>query len=144
MVTGNINDVEDNALRVLVTFSPVSAPYIEGSGRIISAQSVQLFSNQNDGGFSIALEPGTYNVTISTNPQSTFQIVVPSTGGPYTIDQLTSLPPPSPVYTPSGSGSPQGVVTATPGSSYLDTTNNTLYYKMSGTGNTGWQAFVQL
>jgi len=37
-----------------------------------------------------------------------------------------------------GSGSPEGVVTATIGSFYSDTTNGFIYTKNSGTGNTGW------
>lgn len=42
-----------------------------------------------------------------------------------------------------GTGSPEGVVTAPPGSIYQNTsggTNTTLYVKRSGTGNTGWFA----
>ena len=42
-----------------------------------------------------------------------------------------------------GSGSPNGSVAAPPGSIYLNTAGGagtTLYYKSSGTGNTGWQA----
>lgn len=42
-----------------------------------------------------------------------------------------------------GSGSPQGVVTAAPGSLYTNTAGGagvTLYVKESGTGNTGWVA----
>jgi len=38
----------------------------------------------------------------------------------------------------SGSGSPEGVVTAGPGSLYTDSTAGALYLKTSGTGNTGW------
>jgi len=37
-----------------------------------------------------------------------------------------------------GAGSPEGVVTATVGSFYSDTTGGSLYTKNSGTGNTGW------
>ncbi|NBW08429.1 MAG: hypothetical protein EBR82_10410 [Caulobacteraceae bacterium] len=43
----------------------------------------------------------------------------------------------------SGTGSPEGVVTASPGSLYLNVSggnNTTLYVKQSGTGNTGWNA----
>lgn len=43
----------------------------------------------------------------------------------------------------SGSGSPEGVVTANPGSLYTSTgggATTTLYVKTSGTGNTGWTA----
>lgn len=42
-----------------------------------------------------------------------------------------------------GSGSPEGVVTASPGTAYLNTSGGagtTLYVKESGTGNTGWVA----
>lgn len=42
-----------------------------------------------------------------------------------------------------GSGSPQGVVTAPPGSIYLNTSggaSTTIWVKESGTGNTGWVA----
>lgn len=39
----------------------------------------------------------------------------------------------------SGSGSPEGVVTASPGATYTDTdAPGTLYFKRTGTGNTGW------
>ena len=47
-------------------------------------------------------------------------------------------------YRLTGTVSPENVVTAPPGYSYIDTTTNTLYFKMSGYGTTGWQAFVQL
>jgi len=39
-----------------------------------------------------------------------------------------------------GSGSPEGVVTATVGSEYTDTSTGILWQKRSGSGNTGWQA----
>ena len=39
----------------------------------------------------------------------------------------------------SGSGSPEGVQAASPGSVYVDTdAPGTLYFKRTGTGNTGW------
>lgn len=38
----------------------------------------------------------------------------------------------------SGSGSPEGVTTASVGAIYRDTTNGTLYEKRTGSGNTGW------
>jgi len=41
----------------------------------------------------------------------------------------------------SGTGSPEGVVTATPRKLYMDengTAGSILYIKKSGTGNTGW------
>lgn len=44
-----------------------------------------------------------------------------------------------------GAGSPEGVVTAPPGSIYQNTNGGqgtTVYYKASGTGNTGWRAIA--
>jgi len=41
-----------------------------------------------------------------------------------------------------GSGSPEGVVTAEPGASYLDTTTNSFWVKRTGSGNTGWQQLL--
>lgn len=37
-----------------------------------------------------------------------------------------------------GTGSPEGVVSAAPGSTYLDTDADSLWMKDTGTGNTGW------
>lgn len=38
----------------------------------------------------------------------------------------------------SGAGSPEGSVTASPGTTYLDTSTNSFWAKSSGSGNTGW------
>lgn len=38
----------------------------------------------------------------------------------------------------SGAGSPEGVVTASPGETYLDTTADGFWAKKTGVGNTGW------
>ena len=37
-----------------------------------------------------------------------------------------------------GTGSPQGVVSASPGTTYLDTSANGFWAKASGSGNVGW------
>lgn len=42
-----------------------------------------------------------------------------------------------------GSGDPEGVVTASVGSTYTDTTNGWQYEKQTGTGNTGWLGIGQ-
>lgn len=42
----------------------------------------------------------------------------------------------------SGSGSPEGRVIAPVGSAYVDTTNSTVYYKMSGNDEYGWDAVL--
>jgi len=38
----------------------------------------------------------------------------------------------------SGTGSPEGVVTAAPGTTYLDASTGAFWAKKTGTGNTGW------
>ncbi len=43
----------------------------------------------------------------------------------------------------SGSGSPQGVVSANPGQTYVDTAGHTFWIKETGSGtNTGWVQYV--
>lgn len=143
-VTGKILDANDNPLHVLVSFNPQSTPFINSGGQVIASNSIFKKSNPNDGTYSVDLEPGTYAVTYSTSPQIGFTIVVPASGGPYTIDQLTSIPAPATSYAPAGSGSPEGVIPATPGLPYTDVTNGAFYIKFTGTGNTGWQLIVQL
>lgn len=44
-----------------------------------------------------------------------------------------------------GTGSPEGVVTASPGQGYIDLTDTAhpvLWFKITGAGNTGWMNFV--
>lgn len=41
-----------------------------------------------------------------------------------------------------GTGSPQGVVSASPGQTYVDVSTNNLWLKVTGTGNTGWFQFT--
>jgi hypothetical protein len=41
-----------------------------------------------------------------------------------------------------GVGSPEGVVTRGPGTPYLDTATNSLWIKLSGSGNTGWLQLI--
>jgi len=54
------------------------------------------------------------------------------------LDSLTTTVTDAPTLRRSGSGSPEGVVTATPGTTYQDTTNGVFYTKRSGSGTTGW------
>ena len=42
----------------------------------------------------------------------------------------------------SGVGSPEGVVTANPGTTYFDTLNKIFWVKQTGAGNTGWFQLV--
>lgn len=41
-----------------------------------------------------------------------------------------------------GSGSPEGIVSAAPGSTYLDTSTNGFWVKATGVGNTGWVQLI--
>jgi hypothetical protein len=41
-----------------------------------------------------------------------------------------------------GSGSPEGVVTAPPGTSYFNSATNSFWYKRTGAGNTGWVELI--
>lgn len=54
---------------------------------------------------------------------------------------VPSIKPPAPPVTDfTGSGSPEGIVTASPPRTYLDTDTNELYFKASGDGtDTGWE-----
>ena len=99
------------------------------------------------------------NQNILLYPTGTGLIVTGGSGVAPTSDNTTSLGQSSarylngyisqlrpgtgaPIWT-SGSGSPNGAVTAPVGSLYTDTgggANTTLYVKESGTGNTGWTA----
>jgi hypothetical protein len=71
------------------------------------------------------------------------------------MPETTYAPDPKGLFTPSrgfdctcgtgtgtgglaGIGSPEGVVTASPGTTYLDTSTNGFWVKNNGTGNTGW------
>jgi hypothetical protein len=38
----------------------------------------------------------------------------------------------------SGVGDPEGVVTANPGTTYVDTSDSSFWVKLTGTGDTGW------
>ena len=42
----------------------------------------------------------------------------------------------------SGSGTPQGVLSASPGATYLDTSTGNCWAKQTGTGNTGWLELI--
>lgn len=41
-----------------------------------------------------------------------------------------------------GTGSPEGVKTADPGTTYLDTDTGDFWVKKTGTGNTGWLELI--
>lgn len=57
--------------------------------------------------------------------------------GNYTPDLSHPVPPASDL---SGTASPEGVITGSPGKTFWNTTTKKLYVKDTGTGNTGWVA----
>jgi len=100
----------------------------------------------DDSGNIILLDTGKIEWSASSNladdPQLDLSAASPGalligdgSGGPGSI-KLGSV-----ITLTSGSGSPEGVVTASPGSLYLNTAGGeltSLYVKTSGNGNTGW------
>jgi hypothetical protein len=149
-ITGNVLNPLGGPLYAVITWSPSSPPfpYVGSAGVITTTQPVIGVSSATDGSFSFVLDPGTYTVLFQANAANVgqFTVVVPSSGGPYTFDQVVTNANP-PVISPlSGTGSPQGVVTGTPGQYYVDTTAGSpgFWVKLSGTGTTGWQNLIQL
>jgi hypothetical protein len=65
--------------------------------------------------------------------------------GPYGIGVFSAtkrLNAPNYSESLAGTGSPQGVVSAPPGSTYLDVSTNNFWAKNSGMGNTGWVLLI--
>ena len=58
----------------------------------------------------------------------------------YGLNDFRSTMPPTvrPVGNLHGSGTPEGIVEANPGTGYTDSTNNDLYVKFSGVQREGW------
>jgi len=98
--------------------------------------SVELFRVNNSG--NVIINPTTSNTLIgSTSDASTGKLQV--TGNVH----ITGVLRIGTITITTGTGSPEGVVTATVGSQFMRTdggANTTLYVKESGTGNTGWVA----
>lgn len=78
------------------------------------------------------------NTTQEYKWNGTSHEVIPSVANPLPT-AAGGIDPTTASYIPlHGSGSPNGVVTATVGKLYVDTTAGLLYQKQTGTGNTGW------
>lgn len=70
-------------------------------------------------------------------------IIVDSASGTVSVINAGPQGPAGPSDVLSGTGSPEGVVTATPGTLYTNDSGGggtTLYVKETGVGNTGWVA----
>lgn len=88
------------------------------------------------GSFSIAVN-GTVKLNITTGGIISNGVPIGSDWGGYLIlrDSGSSV---TELSIKRGAGSPEGVVTANPGSIYLNSSGGPPYYKNTGTGNTGW------
>lgn len=100
-IIGTIHDSTDTTCPGLtIFFEPLSTPIVVPTPIVVSNQRVQCITI-TDGSFSIELDPGIYQVTITSSPETYFQITVPT--GTATIDIgtiITSTIPPSPVIPP--------------------------------------------
>ena len=137
--------------------STTESPLVSGTDA--SAILTSLVLQETGGSQTIRLKPVASTAWLDINNGAAY--AVPGSGGglapPATDTQYLGLPSfrwlraylnqinlgPSEVIVTSGSGSPEGVVTAGVGSLYTNTggsTSTTLYVKTSGSGNTGWTA----
>src|ERR1700722_7237466 len=91
-VTGKIEDAAGAVLHARIDFTSQSTPLV-GAGIVTTNTDVSIRSNPSDGTFSVQLEPGSYQVDISAEGQTTsFTIAVPNGRGFSAIDTLTTSP----------------------------------------------------
>lgn len=100
-VVGTIEDsMDDTSGGLLITFVPLSTPILVNPPVLVTNQQCGVYT-QADGSFSIGLESGIYQVTITSSPETVFQITVPISGVPVDIGNIiTSTTPPAPVFPP--------------------------------------------
>lgn len=90
-VTGKLEDSAGNTLHKKITFISRSTPQAKAAGVVITNTTRSLFSDPNDGTFSIALEPGDYQVVYGTTPKATdflISLAVDDDGTTKSIDQV--------------------------------------------------------
>ncbi|HXC98800.1 MAG TPA: hypothetical protein VN048_05620, partial [Verrucomicrobiae bacterium] len=91
-VTGKIEDATGAVLHARIDFTSQSTP-LAGAGIVTTNTDVSIRSNPSDGTFSVQLAPGSYQVNISAEGQTTsFTIAVPNGSGFAAIDTLTTSP----------------------------------------------------
>lgn len=88
IVNYTFQDAEGNGITSVVSFA-IQAPPVE-IGTVLVLEKVVTSTPASDGTGSITLAGGNYIVTIAANPESNFTIGVPSTGGPYRIEDITT------------------------------------------------------
>ena len=105
-ITGTVLDLLGNAARVSITFRSLATPLTISTGAIIPNASAFTFTNAADGTFSIALEPGDYQVTYNASENTTatlFKISVPAGSTTVDISSLISSGVNTNYYAPPGS-----------------------------------------
>jgi hypothetical protein len=138
-VTGTIKFASDAVAVIGITFVPQETPQVLGVN-VVTSQDVRL-QTSTTGTFSTSLAEGRYTVMVDNGDE--FEIDVPSGSSSYDIYTLFVVDGSEPSNNRSaGVGSPEGVYQGSPGDIYLDTANRVIYWKESGTGNTGWQAWL--
>lgn len=149
-INGILQDVKDTLLKgIVITFLPQSAPEFSGA-TVICADNVTVTSDGATGAFAINLEPGYYNVSIGDPINTSFTIAVPVGAGPFNIGDLVTsaiTPPPGFLFGQLGTAGtvdPTGVLSAPPGTTYVNTAAHSFWVKETGTDATGWQKYLQL
>jgi hypothetical protein len=91
-VTGKIEDATGAVLHARIDFLTQSTPLV-GAGIVTTNTDVSIRSNPSDGTFSVQLAPGSYQVNITADGETTsFGIAVPSGSGSASVDTLTTSP----------------------------------------------------
>lgn len=118
---------------------------ISGTGLVSPGAITCTTSDQegHEGEWSVTLMPGVWvGVWANGITPGRIRIEVPTTAGTYSaVNLLLAEDGVAPNLLPTlfGTGSPEGVVTATPGRQYYDEATQLLYIKTGATGNTGWR-----
>lgn len=103
---------------------------IQNSDLGFGTQNVLRMTVEEDGDVGINEQNPVHKLDVTGDISATGKLI--SDSGDISLDGSDGL------RIDSGSGSPESVVTASPGSLYLDTSGGDLYVKESGTGSTGW------
>lgn len=135
-ITGTIASTQGSGSWVL-TFCPQETPQgLSGVG-VVVGQDVKCVTDSSGAlPASFTLQEGRYVVEVNNGEQ--FEIDVPSGSDSYNILDLI-VSEEDTAADLSGEGSPEGVQTAEPGTTYWDTVAKELWVKDTGSGNTGWR-----
>jgi hypothetical protein len=140
-ITGTLKHSTDEAAQVSLKFTHQDPPMVVGS--TVNLGSPVVAVTNSSGVLSATLVEGRYTVKVEPTGD-TFEIKVPAGSGTYDISALITteaedgLTAYERAGSFSGSGTPEGVVTASPGAHYVDLDTGNTWAKVSGTGTSGW------